>query len=242
MNWVVGDIHGCVRTLEKLLREIRPQRGRDTLWTVGDLVNRGPSSPEAVRLWRDAGGRGVLGNHDIYALAVHAGTAPRRRDNLDALLEASDSDELFDFLRAMPLLARLAGAAGAPEAWLVHAGLHPDWDDPPAILRADALPPLDDAVLHGPEAAYATRVRCVREDGVRLGHTGRPEDCPPPGLPWDALYRGAALVVHGHWASRGHYRGARTLGLDSGCVYGGALTAWCMEEDRVVQVECEDER
>jgi bis(5'-nucleosyl)-tetraphosphatase (symmetrical) len=63
-----------------------------------------------------------------------------------------------------------------------------------------------------------------------------PQDCEAPYRPWDDLYRGDTLVVHGHWARRGHYRGARTIGLDSGCVYGGKLTAWCQDEDRIVQV------
>ena len=68
-------------------------------------------------------------------------------------------------------------------------------------------------------------------------HKGMPEACPPPCLPWDSFYHGEALVVHGHWAARGYYRGARSMGLDSGCVYGGWLTAWCQEEDRIVRVK-----
>jgi bis(5'-nucleosyl)-tetraphosphatase (symmetrical) len=55
-------------------------------------------------------------------------------------------------------------------------------------------------------------------------------------VPWDSLYTGDTLVVHGHWAQRGYYRGRRTMGLDSGCVYGGKLTAWCQEEDRIVEI------
>ena len=76
----------------------------------------------------------------------------------------------------------------------------------------------------------------VRPRGERNRFDKLPEDCPPPFRAWDSFYAGDALIVHGHWARRGHYRGPRTIGLDSGCVYGGPLTAYCVEEDRVVQV------
>ena len=86
------------------------------------------------------------------------------------------------------------------------------------------------------DVSFATRVRCCTPEGERCRETGPPEECLVPYRPWDEFYTGDLLVVHGHWARRGHYRGERTLGLDSGCVYGGALTAWCHEEDRIVQV------
>jgi len=102
MRWVVGDIHGCAREFEDLLEAIRFDAGRDELWSVGDLVNTGPDSLDVLRLWRDAGGRAVVGNHDIYALLVRSGRAPRRTDRLERVLAAPDADELLSRLRASP--------------------------------------------------------------------------------------------------------------------------------------------
>jgi bis(5'-nucleosyl)-tetraphosphatase (symmetrical) len=189
-----------------------------------------------LRLWRDLGGRGLLGNHDIYALRAHAGREPRKGDTLDALFEAGDVETLLAHLREQPALVHLAGGDGVRAAWLVHAGLHPRWDDLDAVARRlDAAHP-DDAWLTSPDVKFATRVRCCTAEGERCRHTGPPDACPPPHRPWDVFYAGPTLVVHGHWARRGAYRGPRTMGLDSGCVYGGWLTAWCQEENRLVQV------
>jgi bis(5'-nucleosyl)-tetraphosphatase (symmetrical) len=237
MRWVVGDIHGCAGAFERLLEAIRFDPSRDELWSVGDLVNTGPDSAAVLRLWRATGGRGVLGNHDIHALRVRAGSRKRRKeDTLDDLLGAVDAGELLASLRSLPILVRLPGGRQVREAWIVHAGLHPDWSDLPAVAgRINALQ-RDDAGPLRPEIAFATRARCCLPSGEMLSFVGPPGECPSPHRPWDDFYRGEALVVHGHWARRGHYRGERTIGLDSGCVYGGPLSAWCQEEDRVVQV------
>lgn len=239
MRWCIGDLQGCASEFDRLLRAIKFDPAHDELWCLGDLVNRGPDSLAALRLWRDVGGRGVLGNHDVYALLTRSGTWPRKRDTLGALFAAPDADELLARLRALPALAHLPGPPGAkvPDLWVVHAGLDPRWTDLPAVAAAANAGPHDDAWLGSPLVNTATRIRCVSASGERSKFDRSPEDCPPPFRPWDAFYSGPALVAHGHWAWRGHYRGAHTLGLDSGCVYGGQLTAWCQEEDRVVQVE-----
>jgi bis(5'-nucleosyl)-tetraphosphatase (symmetrical) len=237
VRWVVGDVHGCALELDRLLREIRFDPQRDELWAIGDLVNTGPESLGALRLWRDVGGRGVLGNHDIYAVRVFDGSRPRREDDtLDELLGAPDAAELLDRLRNLPILAPLAAHDDARPAWLVHAGLHPRWDDLERVARRLEAGPRDDTWLRGPWVRFATRVRCCTTDGEMNEDPGPPEDCALPYRPWEEYYRGSALVVHGHWATRGAYRGPTTMSLDSGCVYGGPLTAWCHEEDRVVQV------
>jgi bis(5'-nucleosyl)-tetraphosphatase (symmetrical) len=120
--------------------------------------------------------------------------------------------------------------------WLVHAGLDPRWSDLDEIAARTVLGPHGDEWLTSEEVTFAVNVRCCTSDGTRSSHTGPPGACPPPFKPWDELYRGESLVVHGHWARRGRYRGPRTLGLDSGCVHGGELTAWCQEEDRLEHV------
>lgn len=238
MRWFIGDLQGCAREFDDLLAAIRFDPARDELWCLGDLVNRGPDSLAAVRLWRDVGGRGVIGNHDIYALLAHDGRWPRKHDTLAALFAAPDGPALLQRMRAMNALEHLAAAPGSkgPDVWAVHAGLHPLWSDLHALAARVNGRPHDDEWLESPELSFMTRVRCCTETGERSKFDRRPDDCPPPFRPWDELYRGPAPVIHGHWAWRGHYRGPRSIGLDSGCVYGGQLTAWCQDEDRVVQV------
>ncbi len=236
MRWVVGDVQGCAREFDDLVEWIRLEPGRDELWCLGDLVNRGPDSLAAMRLWRDIAGRSLIGNHDVYALLAHSGRRQRREDTLQSLFEAADCAELLDRLRAEPVLARLDGREGGEPAWIVHAGLDPRWGDLEETASRINGATHDDDWLESEEVSFATRVRCCNAAGEMLRSSGPPDDCPEPYRPWDALYKGRTRIVHGHWARRGAYRRGRTMGLDSGCVYGGALTAWCLEEDRIVQV------
>lgn len=234
MRWIVGDLQGCAAELDDLLKAIRFDPKRDELWSAGDVVNRGPASLETLRLWRDIGGHAVLGNHDLYALAVHRGLRKRGRDTLGALWKAPDKCKLLKRLRRQPMLVHLASQGDGPDCWLVHAGLHPAWRDLPAIAARLNEGPHNNAWLKRDDVAYAATVRCCRANGKRpIGHGAR---CPSGYRPWFAHYRGKTLVVHGHWATRGYYRRKRSMGLDSGCVYGGPLTAWCQDEDRIVQI------
>jgi bis(5'-nucleosyl)-tetraphosphatase (symmetrical) len=237
VRWIVGDLQGCVRELEQLLAAIAFDPGRDQLWAAGDLINRGPDSLETVRLVRSLGGHAVIGNHEIYALCARSGRWPRKSsDTLEQLFAAPDADELFAWLRALPAMAYLPGSEGTRDVWLVHAGVHPQWSNLHAVAaRLDAHTHDDDWLL-SEEVSFLTRVRCCTESGERGSYDREPEGCPPPYRPWDAYYSGEALIVHGHWAWRGFYRASHTIGLDSGCVYGGPLTAYCIEQDRIVQV------
>lgn len=236
MRWFVGDLQGCARPLERLLETIRFDATRDELWCLGDLVNRGPDTLETLRLWRSVGGKGVLGNHEVYTLLARDGVWPRKQDTLQALYDSPDGDALLASLRALPVLVHLPGDDAVRDVWAVHAGLDPRWRDLHAVAARLNDAEHDNAWLEHPDVSFATRVRCCTAEGERSRFHGRPEECPPPHRPWDEFYTGDALVVHGHWAWRGHYRGARTIGLDSACVHGGPLTAYCQEEDRVVQV------
>lgn len=236
MRYVVGDVQGCARELERLLRMVRFDPAHDELWSAGDLVNRGPDSAAAARLWRDIGGKGVLGNHGVYALCARSGRWPRKRDTLQGLYDDPDADELLALLRALPVLAFLESQGEGPDAWLVHGGLHPKWTDLAQVAARVNAGPHDDDWLNSEDVNFATRVRCCDREGNRSKYDREPEGCPPGYWPWDALREPGTLVVHGHWARRGHYRNAVALGLDSGCVYGGPLTAWCQEEDRIIQV------
>lgn len=238
MRWLIGDIQGCVRPLERLLREIRYDAARDELWSLGDLVNRGSESLETLRLWRDVGGRAILGNHDVYALLAFSGRVARKgTDTLDALFDAADALSLMQAMRRSPVLVHLPPTGdGVRDVWIVHGGLHPAWSDLRRVASRINAAEHDDDWLESREVKLATTLRCCTAAGKRSRFTGHPLNCPAPYEPWDAFYTGASLVVHGHWARRGFYRNERTMGLDSGCVYGGPLTAWNQEEDRVVQV------
>jgi bis(5'-nucleosyl)-tetraphosphatase (symmetrical) len=236
VRWIVGDLQGCARELDALLSAIGFDEHRDELWSCGDIINRGPDSLATARRLRELGGRAVIGNHEVYALMVRSGRWPRKHDTLDELFAAPDADELLAWLRSLPALAWLPNDGRGRDVWLVHAGVHPRWHDLHALAAGLEARAHDDDWLLSDEVSFATRVRCCTAEGERSRFDRQPEDCPAPFRPWDEFYRGAATIVHGHWAWRGHYRGTRTLGLDSGCVYGGPLTAWCVEEDRVVQV------
>lgn len=236
MHWLVGDVQGCARELDDLLKWVRFDPDRDRLHLLGDLVNRGPDSLATLRLWRDVGGKGLLGNHDIYALRAHSGRCKRREDTLQPLFDAEDAQPLLESLRRLPALDRVEPESGGDPIWIVHAGLHPGWRDLEGLARELTGGDHDDLWLERDEVSFATRVRCCSATGDSCRHSGVPEECPPPYRPWDAFYSGQWRVAHGHWAQRGAYRGRKTIGLDSGCVYGGRLTAWCPEEDRVVHL------
>ena len=242
MRWVVGDIQGCAREFERLLEVIRFRPGQDELWCVGDLINRGPDSLAVLRLWQSVGGCGVLGNHEVNALLSFSGATLKTLARLQQLFQAPDAENLLRALRSLPVLVRLPSVGKGPDAWIVHAGLDPRWTDLTEISTRINAPSHDDAWLQSEPVAFATNVRCCTTNGTRSRHTGPPQACPAPFRPWDSFYSGKDLVVHGHWATRGYYRGDRTMGLDSGCVYGGMLSAWCQEEDRVVQIPSGERR
>ncbi len=236
MRWIVGDIQGCARELETLLKRIHFDPARDELWSAGDLINKGPDSLAVMRLWTAIGGHAVLGNHEVDALVAWTGTKKKKRHTLDELFAAADADALMDALRRLPILVPLASAGKGPDAWLVHAGLKPRWTDLEDLAARINTEPHDDDWLLGDDVTFATNARCITPAGDLGDHTGPPAECQAPYQPWDVLWTGDDFIVHGHWAARGHYRAARTMGLDSGCVYGRALTAWCQDEDRIVTI------
>ena len=144
----------------------------DAIWHVGDLINRGPHSLETLRLWRDIGGRGVLGNHEVYALMVRAGRWPRKADTLDALRDAEDADALFEGLAALPVLTKVAPSATrrherGPEVWAVHAGVDPRWTELSAVASRLAALPRDLDFFEHDDVSCATRIRCCTPEGER---------------------------------------------------------------------------
>ena len=228
-TYAIGDVQGCCDELERLLERVDFDAARDRLWMVGDLVNRGPRSLEALRLVRGIGDAAtvVLGNHDLHLLAVAAGARkPRRKDTLDPILEAPDRDELLAWLRHRSLVARDREA----RRLMVHAGLPPQWDadqaetcarELEAVLRGEDheaffhtmygdSPGRWDPALAGAERLRyitnaLTRMRYVLADGaLDLGEKGPPGTQGEGLTPWyehpERRSRGTT-VVFGHWAA-----------------------------------------
>lgn len=266
-TWAIGDIHGCWRTLQLLLEKIEWNPARDELWLVGDLVNRGLRSLEVLR-WavenRDQV-TAVLGNHDLHLLTRACGVAAAKKtDTLDEILEAPDRDELLEWLRHRPLMHQFGRFV------MVHAGLAPEWNIELAhgyvdAIRTDCIGDESHSLL---AAIYAnrkqpwhvdlpfedqmsaaavamTRIRTVGADGrAVLGFTGPPGVAPKNCRPWfasSAVLRQGYIVVFGHWAMLGLYRTRGVVCLDSGCVYGGRLTAMRLDDGRLVQQLLADE-
>lgn len=224
----VGDLQGCRIEFEDLLEKVAFDPATDALHPVGDLVNRGPDSVGALRLCRDLGARPVLGNHDVHLLRQWRDPAWRgRRTTLESILAEDDGEELLTWLEEQPLVL----------AWddvvCVHAGIHPQWEDPVATVSGRSPYDADDEVVE-----FVCRARyCDANGNVPEKDWPPPED---PYRPWDDYWRERAgesrTVVFGHWARRGLVELERTRGLDEGCVYGGELLAWIAEEDRIVRV------
>ena len=224
MRIFIGDVQGCQTELERLLEKVGFDPASDRLHFVGDLVNRGPSSAAVLRLARSLDAVCVLGNHEAALLAAglcdpepsHPG---RFRDCQD-LLEAPDRIQLGSWISTWPLICKL------DDVVLVHAAV------PPSLWDADQF-----ATPTANERDFMLAARYSDPRGRRPA-----SDWPPPQepyRPWHSYYHGPWMIVFGHWARQGLLIGHRLRGLDTGCVYGGSLTAWIAEEDRTVQVPAE---
>ena len=247
----IGDLQGCLAELQALLKDIRFRADRDQLWFVGDLVNRGPDSLAVLRLVRALGAnaRVVLGNHDLHLLAVAFGSRRKLRedDTLEAILSAADRHALLEWL----LLQPLAVSEGAD--LMVHAGVVPQWSAAEVLqyageveraLQADPQPLFDAMYGNKPDCWSAdlagsdrlrfiinvlTRLRFCRPDGqIDLKMKGAPGSQEAGWMPWFEVptrrSRNVRLVT-GHWSTLGLVDRADLLALDTGCVWGGALSA-----------------
>lgn len=251
-TFAIGDIQGCFASLEALLARVGFGPS-DRVWLVGDLVNRGPGSLEVLRWARalHADGRlqAVLGNHDLHLLARARGLRARaKRDTLEEVLAAPDRDELLAWLGGLPLLVREG------ERLLVHAGLLPAWTpeeaerlaaaasarlrDDPEFLAARYRKPRPQGELQRAVDAL-TLMRCVDAEGrPDTRYKGGLEGVPAGLVPWFRAPGRRSLgveVVCGHWAALGLHRADGVAALDTGCVWGGALTALRLEDGAVFQ-------
>jgi bis(5'-nucleosyl)-tetraphosphatase (symmetrical) len=253
----IGDIQGCCDELRALLSRIGFSADRDRLWFVGDLVNRGPQSLEVLRYVRALGDNAivVLGNHDLHLLAIACGCRPpRRSDTLDEVLQAPDRDALFEWLATRPLAHFESGDL------LVHAGVVPQWTvemtlslarEVELALRSDPRNLFkhmygDEPDQWRTDLAGADRLRfainvltrmrvCTNDGRINLRLKGKPPQADSPWRPWFELEsrrtRGTR-VIFGHWSALGLILRDDVIGLDSGCVWGGALTALDLDGSR----------
>src|ERR1035438_5266653 len=270
MRYLVGDVQGCAGALARLLAEIGFSASRDHLYVLGDLVNRGPASLATLRLLRDLGDAAtcVLGNHDWHLLAAATGVRPKHRsDTLDDILDAPDREAWIEWIRQRRMAVHEHG-------WLMlHAGVVPQWESPETLGRAAELEhglreaPLREfiAAMFGNEPARwsealageerlrftlktLTRIRFVAADGTLDFTVKDGAGTAPPGLfRWfDAPGRRSAgtPIAFGHWSTLGLVQRPDLLGLDTGCVWGGKLTAVRIDGGRreVFQVACDPQR
>ncbi|MBK1615610.1 bis(5'-nucleosyl)-tetraphosphatase (symmetrical) [Rubrivivax gelatinosus] len=266
MIYLAGDVQGCAGALDRLLADIGFSPSRDRLVVLGDLVNRGPDNLAVLRRLRDLGNAAVclLGNHDLHTLAVAHGVRPlHKSDTLGDILAAPDAAAWLDWLRQRPLAHVEAG-------WLcVHAGVVPQWDaartlalaaEVQALLRGPDLqaflqrmygnePARWDEALAGADrwrfvVNTLTRIRFCRADGTLDFKTKDGAAEAPAGLmPWFEVpgrQSAAEPIAFGHWSTLGLVVRPDLLALDTGCVWGGRLTAVRVDGGRreVFQVEC----
>ena len=263
-TYAIGDVQGDYAALQGLLEKFEFNRDEDTVWFVGDLVNRGPDSLGVLRFVKDLGDRAitVLGNHDLHLLAFASGAeGPRQRDTLQPILSAADRDELIDWLRERPLVHFEEGFL------LVHAGILPEWDlatvldlaaEVEAALRAPDYqtflaglygnePKRWDARLRGIDRLrltinVLTRMRMLGDDGaLDFAYKGHPNEAPRDLTPWFELPRasGSTAIVCGHWSALGLMLRDDLVALDSGCVWGRQLSAVRLEDRALFQVDCD---
>lgn len=263
-TYAIGDIQGCFDALTHLLERVKFNKAQDRLWLVGDLVNRGPQSLETLRYVRDLGDRAVvvLGNHDLHLVMQSEGYGRmNKEDTIQPVLDAPDRDELIAWLRGCPLVHRENGHV------MVHAGLLPAWTAAQAealseevrnaLLAPDykdflanmwgSLPTAWSDALQGWDRLRVivnamTRMRFCHADGTMdFRSKGPPENAGEGCMPWFQVPgRKSAdhVAVCGHWSALGLRLEHNLLALDSGCLWGGALTAVRLEDREVFQLPC----
>ena len=263
-TYAVGDIQGCCTEFKQLLKFICFDPLVDKLWLVGDLVNRGPDSLEVLRLVKSLGDAAitVLGNHDLHLLAVAEGVVEcHRSDTLDDILNAPDREALLVWLRMQRLMY-------VEDNWvLVHAGLLPQWSVIQAqqcaheaedklrgkhyhefLKRMYGNQPVQwDNNLKGYKRLRViinafTRMRiCTLQGEMEFKFKGERENIPPNYLPWfevQGRVSANTTVVFGHWSALGLNVTSNIIALDTGCLWGGQLTAIRLEDRKLFQIPC----
>jgi bis(5'-nucleosyl)-tetraphosphatase (symmetrical) len=271
--YMIGDVQGCDAALQRLLDTIDFSPSRDTLYLLGDLVNRGPDSAGVLRRLMGYGDSAhcLLGNHDLHLLAVASGARkPSRNDTLDCVLEASDREGMLQWLSHQNMALLLAHKTRP--MLMVHAGVLPAWtavqtvalaQEVESMLKGDYCAQFFQAMYSNSPSAWSdtltgmarlrvivnalTRLRFCTAEGemefeTKEGATGAPTGY----LPWfDVQNRHTAnvTVAFGHWSTLGWLGRPDAISMDTGCVWGGALSAlqFNLQDDsqQLIQVKCQ---
>ena len=264
-TYAIGDIQGCYHAFMALLSRLEFNPKKDKLWLVGDLINRGSGSLEVLR-WcyqHQASLKIVLGNHDLHALAVAYGIKPAHKgDTLQTIINAPDQLELLTWLRYQPLLLAENNYV------MVHAGLLPQWTLAQALALASeveaalqgenhldffanmygSLPNSWREDLTGMDRLRIitnamTRMRiCTASGEMEFAFKGELPDIPAGYMPWfdvPARQSSDATIICGHWSALGLKKRANIIALDTGCLWGGQLTAFCLETKQITQIDCD---
>lgn len=269
-TYAIGDVQGCYDELMRLLEQIDFDPAKDKLWFAGDLVNRGPHSLEVLRFVKGLGKRAitVLGNHDLHLLAISEGNIRHKSKDhtLDSILQAKDRDELLLWLRHQPLMHH----SRKHNFSMIHAGLPPQWDIPSAlgyarelekVLQGDGFHEFCVNMYGNEPSAWSdklkgierlrfitncfTRMRfCNRSGNLALQEKGSPGKQGSKIIPWFTLPNRASRkdrIIFGHWSTLGYLAQDNIWALDTGCLWGGELTALKLRKDkppRPSQVKC----
>ncbi|MCD6046858.1 MAG: bis(5-nucleosyl)-tetraphosphatase, symmetrical [Gammaproteobacteria bacterium] len=264
-TYAIGDLQGCYDEFQQLLEKIHFDEAKDTLWLVGDLVNRGPKSLEVLRFCKNFQGQlhAVLGNHDLHLLATAKGVRKQSpSDTMDQILQAPDCDELLAWLQQRPLLHYDKSL----NTIMVHAGIYPLWTLSQAKAYAQEVEQqlqnnLDELLqnMYGNVPGQwqenltgwsrlrfiinaFTRMRALNADNsLNLAFDSSLADLPSGCAPWfEKLLPdyAAVKIVFGHWAAlQGVTNKPNVFALDTGCVWGNALTARCLEDGKQTSVK-----
>lgn len=273
-TYLIGDIQGCDTAFARLLTQLSFSPSRDTLYLLGDLINRGPESAEVLRRCMQLGSaaKPLLGNHDLHLLATAYGVRkPGKRDTLQQILDAPDKNHLLHWVAQQPLARYLENVNGQ-RILMVHAGVLPQWtleqtlclaDEVHQQVKGDALPDFlqhmyGNTPSHWNEALTGadrlrvivnalTRIRFCTAEGVMDFESTESAAAAPAGLmPWfECPNRQTAheTIAFGHWSTLGLVNQPRLMALDTGCIWGGCLTAIELGTDfterKVHQTQCQ---
>jgi bis(5'-nucleosyl)-tetraphosphatase (symmetrical) len=266
-TFVIGDLQGCFASLEQLLLKIQFREGIDRIFLLGDIINRGPQSLDCLRWAANTPNvTSVLGNHDFHLMAVSTGNERYHRasDTLINILNATDKADLLDWLRHRPLLIHLAEF----NSTLVHAGIPPQWTLAEAQQRARKVEKhlqsehWHDFVhhdLYGNKPtqwcdmlgkteklrytinAFARMRLCTEQGELEFKHKVDPSSAPEGFAPWFSYPRiddSCGTILFGHWSTLGLAQTEHSLCLDTGCLWGKQLSALCLNDNSVTQINC----
>ena len=268
-TYAIGDLQGCYDSLLRLLEKINFDKTKDTIWFAGDLINRGPDSLSTLRFVKSLGSSAitVLGNHDLHLLAIVHGVKTTRSQDLQRILDADDCDELMQWLSTRPLLHHDKKL----NYTIAHAGIYPLWSLDQAKNYATELeselknnlhvflnnmygnkPDQWDESLTGFERLRFicncfTRMRFCHQDGtLDFTSNGAPGTIPENTLPWFELKNRKTSndkLLFGHWSTLGLINKENIFALDTGCVWGGKLTALRIDSETAeyISIDCPSE-